>query len=197
MPTPSRTSLDEIVAAGKTILESEGIEGLTMEAVAMIAGVRAPSLYKHVAGRGELVRLIVESVAHDLGRALDSSVAGADPMEDLRALAQAFRAFALDHPESYRMLFAPMPEEWRPDSGVFAAASEPVLRTAAALAGTDRALEAARLVTAWAHGFMTMELAGAFRLEGDLDKAFAFGLDRIGRALATIEPSSIASGQDE
>ncbi len=185
MPTPSRTSLEEIVAAGKTVLESDGIEGLTMEAVARIAGVRAPSLYKHVAGRGELVRLIVESVAGDLGKALDSSIGGADPVEDLRALAQTFRAFALDQPESYRMLFAPMPEEWRPASGVLAAASEPVLRTTGALAGQDRALEAARLLTAWAHGFMTMELAGAFRMEGDLDEAFAFGLERIGHALAT------------
>lgn len=184
MPTPSRTSLEEIVAAGKTLLESEGIEGLTMEGVARIAGVRAPSLYKHVASRGELVRLIVESVAADLGRALDSSVTGADSLEDLKALGQRFRAFAHDQPESYRMLFAPMPEDWRPASGVFAAASEPVLRTTAALVGPDDALEAARLLTAWAHGFMTMELAGAFRLSGDLDEAFAFGLDRIGRALA-------------
>ncbi len=105
-------------------------------------------------------------------------------MEDLRALAQTFRGFAHDQPESYRMLFAPIPEDWRPGSGVFAAASEPVLRTTAALAGEARALEAARLLTAWAHGFMTMELAGAFRMEGDLDDAFAFGVDRIGHALA-------------
>ncbi len=184
MPTPSRTSVEEIVAAGRRVLESGGIEGLTMEGVARIAGVKAPSLYKHVASRGELVRLIVESVADELGRALDGSVAGADPVEDLRALAQTFRAFAHEQPGAYRMLFAPIPEEWRPGSGVFAAATEPVLRTTAALVGPDDALEAARLLTAWAHGFMTMELAGAFRLSGDLDEAFAFGLDRIGRALA-------------
>lgn len=184
MPTPSRTSLEEIVTAGKRILESEGIEGLTMERVARAVGVRAPSLYKHVAGRGELVRLIVESVVADLGRALESSVTGADPAEDLRALAHRFRAFAHDQPESYRMLFAPMLEDWRPDSELFAAASEPVLRTTGALAGSDSALEAARLVTAWVHGFMTMELAGAFRMEGDLDEAFAFGVDRIAHALA-------------
>ena len=32
---------------------------------------------------------------------------------------------------------------------------------------------------AWAHGFVSMELAGAFRLGGDLDKAYAFGVDAI------------------
>lgn len=82
VPTPPGTSLEEIVAAGKTVLESEGIEGLAMRAVAGIAGVRASSPYKHVAGRASLVRLIVESVAGELGRTLESSVAGADPMED-------------------------------------------------------------------------------------------------------------------
>ena len=32
---------------------------------------------------------------------------------------------------------------------------------------------------AWAHGFIVMELAGAFRLGGDVEQAWDFGLDRI------------------
>lgn len=36
-------------------------------------------------------------------------------------------------------------------------------------------------VGAWIHDDKT---GGAFRMEGDLEDAFAFGLDRIGRALA-------------
>jgi hypothetical protein len=35
------------------------------------------------------------------------------------------------------------------------------------------------MIVAWAHGFITMELAGAFRLGGDVDQAWDFGLDRI------------------
>ena len=42
---------------------------------------------------------------------------------------------------------------------------------------------AARTVTAWAHGFVTMELAGAFRLGGDVDRAFAYGVDHLAGAL--------------
>lgn len=184
MPTPARTSLDEIVDAGREILEAEGLDGLTMQRVARSVGVRAPSLYKRVAGRGELIRLIVEAVVADLGGILDESVNGIDPKDDLRALAHAFRRFAHDHPESYRLIFASMPVEWRPKSAVFVAASDAVLRTTAAIAGPERALEAARLVTAWAHGFLTMELAGAFRIEGNLEDAFAFGVDRLGEAIS-------------
>ncbi|MDF2575814.1 MAG: TetR family transcriptional regulator, partial [Agromyces sp.] len=46
MPTPERTTLAEIVRAGRDQLESGGPDGLTMQAVALRVGVRAPSLYK-------------------------------------------------------------------------------------------------------------------------------------------------------
>jgi hypothetical protein len=53
------------------------------------------------------------------------------------------------------------------------------LRTIAEIVGPERALPAARMIVAWAHGFITMELAGAFRLGGDVEEAWDFGLDRI------------------
>lgn len=185
MPTPSRTSLDEIVETGRQLIETDGIEGLTMHKVASAVDVRAPSLYKHVQSRGDLIRLIIEAVAADLGKALESAITGADPLNDLEALARTFRDFAINQAESYRLLFAPIPDEWRPDPSALARASEPVLRTTEALVGPDHALDAARFVTAWAHGFMTMELAGAFRLQGDLEGAFSFGITRLAAALSS------------
>lgn len=185
MPTPARTSLDEIVAAGRELVESHGLDGLTMQRLAEAVGVRSPSLYKHVSSRGHLVRLIVEDVVADLGRALEEAVGGEDPHHDLLALARRFREFARDQPEAYRLVFAPMPDEWRPDPAVLVAASEPVVRTTAVLTGSDRALDGARLVTAWAHGFMSMELAGAFRMEGDLDAAFDYAVERLVAALTS------------
>jgi hypothetical protein len=59
------------------------------------------------------------------------------------------------------------------------------LRVVAELVGQAQALEAARLIVAWAHGFISMELAGAFRLGGDVDQAWDFGLDSI---LAAVRP---------
>lgn len=185
MPTPARTSLDEIVTVGRGLVESEGLDGLTMHKVAAAVGIRAPSLYKHVAGRAELLRLIVEDVVRNLGETLDAAIDGENPRGDLEALVHAFRQFAHDHPEAYRLVFAPMADEWRPERDLLVAASEPVFRTTAALAGPESALAAARMVTAWAHGFMSMELAGAFRIGGDLDEAFDYGVERMLIALTT------------
>jgi AcrR family transcriptional regulator len=184
MPTPARTSVAAIVQAGRAILEADGVDGLTMQRVARAVGVRPPSLYKRVRDRAELVRLIAGDVAHELTVTLDEAAASGNPRDDLRGLAHAFRAFARTHPEGYRLLFARLPDGSGLDPELNARASAALLRTAAALAGPDHALEAARTVVAWATGFISMELADAFRLGGDVDRAYAFGIERLADAIA-------------
>lgn len=183
MPTPARTSVAGIVTAGRRILEAEGLEALTMQAVADAVGVRPPSLYKRIRGRADLVRLIATDVAEDLASRLDAARVG-DPRGDLRAMAGAHRAFARANPRAYGLLFAPVPEDWRVDAELNARVSAPMVRAAAALAGDEDGLEAARTVVAWAHGFASMELADAFRLGGNVDVAFNYGIDRIAAAIA-------------
>jgi AcrR family transcriptional regulator len=184
MPTPERTSLAEIVEAARDIVEKEGLADLTMQAVAVRVGVRAPSLYKRVRNRDDLVRLVVESIVRDLGERLDAVTAGGDARDDLGKLCRAFRAFAHAHPAGYRLIFAAGSEESRPDAGSLATAVGSLLRIAAELAGPGEALEAARMVTAWLYGFVSMELAGAFNLGGDIERAFEYGIARLVDSLA-------------
>ncbi|MFK0403423.1 TetR/AcrR family transcriptional regulator [Microbacterium sp. NPDC090225] len=173
MPAPERTSTEAIVAAGRAILEESGPASLTMQAVATRVGVRAPSLYKRVRDRDALLTAVAEAAIDELGSRLDRS--GTDTAgTDLTSLAEVYRAFAHEHPESFRLMFmasAPVDALHR--------ASEPVLRASAALVGEADALDAARLFTAWATGFLQMELSGAFRLGGDVGQAFDYGLRRL------------------
>ncbi|PJJ55222.1 TetR/AcrR family transcriptional regulator [Compostimonas suwonensis] len=173
MPTPDRTSLDAIVTAGRDILESNGPAGLTMQAVAVRVGVKAPSLYKRVKDRNALLRLVADATVDDLAARLTGS-------GGLPELARTFRAFARERPEAFRVMFS---GDASPDA--LARVSAPVLRLAGELVGEHDALSAARLITAWASGFITMELAGAFQLGGSIDEAFEFGLERLARALST------------
>jgi len=183
MPTPPRTSLEAIVEAGARILEAEGLEALTMQAVARDVGVRAPSLYKHVAGRADLVRRIATQAATRLGDAVEEAAADREPGEALIAMAAAYRAFALTHPRTYGLLFSDQPEAMRIDAGLNARISEPLLLTTRALAGASDELAAGRMAVAWIHGFVSMELAGAFRLGGDVERAFDYGARRLVAAI--------------
>lgn len=187
MPTPERTSVAQIVAAATAILERGGLDAVTMQAVATAVGVRAPSLYKRVRSRDALVGLVAEAVAGDLGAALDAAAAEPAVTRDRRARIEAFahavRGFAKARPEAYALLFARLPESAQPDPAVLAGSIAQVLRVTGEAAGEERALDAARTLTAWVHGFVSMELAGRFRMGDDLDRAFAFGAGRLAAAL--------------
>lgn len=191
MPTPDRTSLDEIVAAARHILEADGLAGLTMQAVANRVAVRAPSLYKRVKSRDILIGLVAESAVAELGARLEAVQVtdAADSRSTLIALAREFRRFAHENSAAYHLIFAMGPEATRPPVELLARASDPVLRIAAELAGEEHGLAAARTITAWAHGFVSMELAGAFQLGGSIDDAFEFGITSLAEALAasTVE----------
>lgn len=171
MPTPDRTSLAAIIAAGRDLLESGGPSRVTMQAVADRVGVRAPSLYKRVRDRDALLQLVVEATVDDLGARLAASDGS------LADLARTYRSFAHDVPEGFRLMYS-----MAGSAEALSRASEPILRAARAAVGEEHALEEARLVTAWATGFVSMELAGAFRLGGDVDAAFEYGLARLARA---------------
>jgi AcrR family transcriptional regulator len=188
MPTPDRTSLDAIVQAGRDILESDGVARLTMQAVADRVGVRPPSLYKRVRSRDDLVGLIAEATVRDFQARLEAVGGNADPRRDLAELARAFRAFAHARPAGYQLIFAPGPDIARPSLDSLTRAIDPVMRVAAALVGQEYALEAARMITAWANGFISMELAGAFKLGGDIDRAYEFGIARLNDALGGQPP---------
>lgn len=168
MPTPDRTSLEEIVTAGRALIETGGAARLTMQSVAERVGVRPPSLYKRVRDRDALLMLVAQATADELAQRLEESDG------TLSGVAHAYRDFAREHPEGFRQMFTV--EGSVPSLERITAT---VLELGRSLTGDDEALEAARLITAWATGFIDMELAGAFRLGGDVDRAFEFGLQRL------------------
>jgi len=165
MPTPTRTTNEAVVAAARELLEAGGPAALTMQAVAGRVGVRAPSLYKRFQDRDALLAAVASATADELGARFEAAA------PDLPQLAAVYREFAHRHPEAFRLIFtasvAPM---------ALQRSVEPVIRTVAGMVGEDHALDAARLVTAWATGFLQLEIAGAFRLGGDIDAAFEYGL---------------------
>ncbi|MDQ4501300.1 TetR/AcrR family transcriptional regulator [Sinomonas sp. ASV322] len=184
MPAREKTTHEAIVAAGRELAERHGIGGLTMQAVAERVGVRAPSLYKRVRNRDELVDLVVGATIDDLTEALRDATDGIDdPREQLRSLGNALRVFGQGRPKSYELIFGLAREASDSTREARERAVAPLLSACAALVGAEQALDAARLVTAWANGFISMELTGSFQMGGDVDRAWAWALERIVGAL--------------
>jgi len=176
VPTPDRTSLDAIVAAASDLLEHTGLTGVTMQAVAQVVGVRAPSLYKRVPSRERLIQLVAEATISQLASRLDAAVGPAD-------LAGTLRAFGHERPAAFQLIMTPGPGVPAVGDEFRLIASAAILRTATELAGPEHALEAARTLTAWAAGFIGMELNGVFKLGGDVESAWEFGVSRIIEAI--------------
>jgi len=92
-PAPS-LSRDEIATAAVTLADTQGIEAVSMRALAVKLGVGATSLYRYVARKDELIELMVDVV---MGNDLQFEV-GENWRGDLRSFAHGLRAMILRHP---------------------------------------------------------------------------------------------------
>jgi AcrR family transcriptional regulator len=179
MPSPPKTTDEEIVLAARRLLRQHGREGFSMNDVASAVGIRAPSLYGRFESRAELVAAVELSLWHELGEALAGAPRRSRPSATLAELARAYRAFAKANPEEYALMFDPRSEHSAAATRARAASLAPAMPFFVALVGEQEALRAARVLTPFLHGFASMELADAFRLGGGIDEAFENGVETI------------------
>ncbi|MFG2827951.1 TetR/AcrR family transcriptional regulator C-terminal domain-containing protein [Streptomyces sp. NPDC048434] len=64
--TDSGLSRESVVRAGIRVADSEGLRALSMRRVAAEFGVSSMALYRHVAGKDELVLLMADAAFHDI-----------------------------------------------------------------------------------------------------------------------------------
>jgi AcrR family transcriptional regulator len=175
----ARRGLDrEQVLAAAVRLADDGLDRMSFARLADELGVRAPSLYNHVDGRTELVRLISLRGLVELGDAIATAAAGLSGADALRATAHAYRAYALEHPGSYE---ATLTLGGDPDEQLRSAAARVLDLLAAILRGWrlqgDEAIDAIRAVRSALHGFVALERGGGFAMARDTDASFARLLD--------------------
>ena len=159
------------MAAGRQLLEEEGLEALTMRRLAERVGIRAPSLYKHLPDKAALEAAIIATGFEEAAAAFEQAVdrAGEGSGDALVALAAAYRRFALEHPHLYRLMNnGPLPRAHLPP-GLEGRTAAPLLR----VAGSEAR---ARAVWAFAHGMVMLELDQRFPPDADLDAAWRAGI---------------------
>jgi AcrR family transcriptional regulator len=99
------------------IIESAGIEGLSLREVSRRLGVSHQAPYKHFASRDHILAEIVSRTFQEFARQLDNRPRSEVPHADLEAMGYAYLTYAIENPLQYRLLFGtPLPDpEQHPD----------------------------------------------------------------------------------
>ncbi len=175
---------DRVVDAAMVLADDEGLDRVTLARVAGRLGVKPPSLYEHIDGleglRSELRIRGLETMASLFRRA----TTGRSKDDAVRALADAFRRFAREHPALYEATVRSVER----DTSRAKAAGEDVLDILfAVLRGYgikgEEAVHATRYLRSVLHGFNSLEAAGGFGMPTDLERSYRRMIDAL---LATL-----------
>lgn len=170
-----RAGLDEAVVmrAAAELVDEEGLAGLNLSRLAERLGVRSPSLYKHVAGLDAVQRGIALQGIRTIAERMAHAAVGKAGDEAMMAMAEAYRAYAKEHPGLYAAtLRAPDPAD-----GEWAEASNEVLGIILRVLGPygldeEGMLHAIRGLRSLVHGFASLESSGGFGMPLEIDESF-------------------------
>jgi AcrR family transcriptional regulator len=164
---------ERVVHEAAELADARGLDGLSLSALADRLGVRVPSLYKHVGSLDEVQRGVAVLGIRELAAELRAATVGLAGRDALAGCAAAYRSYARRHPGRYlAMQRVPDPDapEW------LAAANDLVGVVFAVLRGygleDEDVVHVTRAVRSALHGFVTLELMGAFGLPEDVDASF-------------------------
>lgn len=181
MPRVGLTT-ESVVLAAAEIADRDGLDALTLAALAAALGVKTPSLYAHLGGLDDLRLRLAALAAAQLGEVLAPAASGLARGDALRGVAHVYRQWAIEHPGLYAALQPAGPPR-EPGAEQVLALVLAVLR-GYGLEG-DEAIHAARTVRAALHGFVTLEVQGGFGIPVDLGDSFAWMLGALDRGLGT------------
>ena len=177
-----RAGLDPVavVAAGAVLADEVGFTGLTMGLLAERVGVRTPSLYKHVESLDALRHGISVQATREIGEVVARAAVGRSGPDAVRAIADAYRRWVLDHPGRYAATVrAPAAD----DEEGHRAGDEALQVFLDVLDGFGlhgaQAIDAARMLRSALHGFVDLESAGGFGLPRDITRSFSFLVDTL------------------
>ncbi len=169
-----RAGLDKstIVEAAAKLVDEEGIEQLTLGRLAEHLGVRAPSLYNHVAGLPGLKRDLALYCLRDVYDHIMRAAVGKARAEAVFAFANAYLAYARETPGRYSFTLAADPD----DQEIQILVKQLIEVISALLApyhlNEESMVHAIRSLRSIVHGFILLEAEGGFRVAVDPDASF-------------------------
>jgi AcrR family transcriptional regulator len=166
----------EVVAAGAELADEAGIRSVSLAALAGRLGVKAPALYKHVAGIGDLRHRIATLAMTELGDALRDALQGKSGADAIGALFTAVQSYIAKHPGRYDAT----------TGAQFQGSDDPLLAAATRVIDSIRAVlsaygirpdeldHAIRMLRCTIHGYARLQAANAFQWGNNPDESVAW-----------------------
>ena len=173
-------TVDRLVAAAGDLADAEGLEAVTITAVARHFDVRPASIYSHLASTDDLRAHITLSALAELADRASLALAGRAGKDALVALADVYRDYAREHPGRH----AATRLRLDPESAAASAGPRHAAMARAVLLGYDLPqpdqAHAVRLLGSLVRGFVDLELGGSFdHSEPDADSSWRRALDAL------------------
>ena len=169
-PYPVQTNRETIIENARALIESDGVENLSLGDLASALGVKAPSLYRHIESKNALLNAVIEQTFVKLFHAYDVALenAGENPTEKLLSMARAQHTFAHANPNTYMLAYAAQDPELRTDPNMLLERALTIQKIITQISGAEKSLTALRGLLALVHGFIMLELNGQLQRGGDL-----------------------------
>ncbi len=106
----------EIIDAAERIFVACGYEGATIRKIADAVGVSSTALYMHFADKTEiLVEICENAFARLLAQNTEIAALDMEPVARVRRMLEAYMTFALEHPNTYQLVYGAPPEAISPE----------------------------------------------------------------------------------
>ena len=159
----------EVVAAGARLADEVGIGSVSLAALAERLHVKAPALYRHIDGIGDLHHRIATLAMAEFGDALREALQGKSGSNAIAALFEAMYTYIVEHPGRYAAT----------TEARLQGADDPLLVATTRVIGSIRAVlsgygippedvdHAIRMLRCTVHGFALFQTADAFHWSND------------------------------
>lgn len=167
-----RQSLDKtkIIETAVHLANAQGLEQVTLAALAKQLGIKTPSLYNHIDGMSGLKKELALYGIQKLKEQLTQAAIGKSGDKALFSIGTAYVSFARTHPGLYE---ATLPVSHDPD---IQEAGDGIVKLLLRVLEEynlqeEEALHVVRGIRSLVHGFASLELKGGFSLSLDHDES--------------------------
>lgn len=179
MPRKGLT-MEQILSTATELVEEKGFDQFSLRELARKLNVQQSSLYNHASNVAELTAGVGHIALQTLRDRLELASTELLGKEKLLAIANAYRTYAKENPELYKAI-ARLP--LLPDDDLKEQSHSVMATLYEILATFDLSAEEkimfARAMRSAMHGFVTLEAAGNFQNDTDVDASYCYMMESL------------------